>query len=669
MQGLLPRCVRWRRGALLVALVLLATCRAEPARSAPVTRWRDLVANCANTLITEGTDRYGSVQSDMFVSILDVETHTCPQNPLWLDSEAYYEVGRSHRRAMGGANFWYDQPTIDAMYRLSDMTGNASFAAGADRAINAFFDNAIRADTGLPAWGSHVFYDVFQDRPGGDVGGTGPHEILVYDAQWDRLYAQRPTETRAVVDLIWQRHLVNPSPTSNGQFNRHDDNAVGCDFAFAGGSFIAAMASMYHETGQPKYLNQALTLADWHWSHRNTTTNLIPDAPSTGSRYDATHSFTTITGPYADQLLKAYELTGVTTFRDRAVTYLKAYDQYAWDEQAQSYWAMLKLDGTPIPEQPQGSGYDAWAPYGHVDLWKTTIYSYEFPLNAAESYIRAYNLTSDPALLTAATRWATVIRNGLPVQLGQRFGNSILAAMPETAETGGSYAEDYGRVVSFFTGLYNATGQVDYLQTAEQVAQDAVDKLYANDLFRGHPAKPYYETTNGVGVLLDSLLDLDQVSTVRPVVKNKFQQVVEPTTDVWIGQDYPSATYEHDGLSCFRDPFRRATARATRCWSLTWANSRGTSARRGSTCLPRTTSATARRLRRRPCCWCPPTSKTRPGGTTRRTARSRWRASARSGSRTTASRRTAIGRAPRRRPTSLPSATISVRPAARWPSP
>ena len=99
MMRTLSRRVRWCRGALPVALVLLALCRVEPARSAWVSRWRDLVANCANTLITEGTDRYGSVHSDMFVSILDVETHECPENPLWLDSEAYYEVGRSHRRA------------------------------------------------------------------------------------------------------------------------------------------------------------------------------------------------------------------------------------------------------------------------------------------------------------------------------------------------------------------------------------------------------------------------------------------------------------------------------------------------------------------------------------------------------------------------------------------
>ena len=34
-------------------------------------------------------------------------------------------------------------------------------------------------------------------------------------------------------------------------------------------------------------------------------------------------------------------------------------------------------------------------------------------------------------------------------------------------------------------------------------------KLFHNGLFKGHAAKPYYETTNGVGLLLYALLELD----------------------------------------------------------------------------------------------------------------------------------------------------------------
>jgi hypothetical protein len=498
------------------------------AEAAPVTHWRDLVSNCLDTLLTKGTDRYGSVHSDMLVAILDVNTLDCPQNPEWLDSEAYYEPGRSHRRAMAGANFWYDQETIQSMYRLSDMTGTAYYAAGANRVINAFFDHALRSDTGMPAWGSHTFYNVYTDTPYTDGSTVGPHEILVYDCQWASLYAQRPQQTQVIVDKIWDRHIANKT---TGQFNRHDDGNIGCDFAFSGGSFVSAFATMYKETQNSIYLNRALTVENWHWSHRNPTTNLVADAPGLGDgRFDGTHCYTTVTGPYTWQLLNAYQDTGNTAFRDHAVAYLKAYDKYGWDAAAGSFWAELALDGTPTPARPRppASEYDAWEPTGHVDMWKTTIYSYEFPLMAAQSTIRAYELTGDADLLTSATHWAIAIENELPVKLGERWGAELLAAMPDLATTGGSYAEDYGRAISFFVHMYNDTGEVSYLRTAESIGQDAVNKLYVHGIFRGHPAKPYYESTDGVGILLDALLDLDAVSNVIPVVP-------EPSTFVLLG--------------------------------------------------------------------------------------------------------------------------------------
>ena len=39
--------------------------------------------------------------------------------------------------------------------------------------------------------------------------------------------------------------------------------------------------------------------------------------------------------------------------------------------------------------------------------------------------------------------------------------------------------------------------------------EEAVAKLFTNGIFRGHPAKPYYENTSGVGLLLFALLELD----------------------------------------------------------------------------------------------------------------------------------------------------------------
>src|SRR5262245_37656754 len=37
--------------------------------------WRIYVTNCIETLIRDGTDRYGPIHTDMLTSILDVKTH------------------------------------------------------------------------------------------------------------------------------------------------------------------------------------------------------------------------------------------------------------------------------------------------------------------------------------------------------------------------------------------------------------------------------------------------------------------------------------------------------------------------------------------------------------------------------------------------------------------
>ncbi len=472
--------------------------------------WLGLVIGAADRLLEYGTDRYGPVKTPMLMAILDPRARSSPESPLALDTEAYFEEGRAHRRAIRGSNFWYDQATIRVLYRLSKLTGNPKYAEAADRAIDAFFERAIR-ESGLPAWGTHVYYDAYADRPAGDADGRGPHEILVYHAEWGELYRRNPAGTRRIVEAIWDRHVCDPS---TGQHNRHDDGRPGCDFAFSGGSFVLACAALYAETRDEKFLERAKTIASWHWRHRDPKTGLIPDAPSLVERFDGTHCMTTIPGPFASQLLRAHELTGDPWFFDVAAACIRAWDAHAWDEEAQTYYGMLALDGTPVPETPGRRGYDVWAPAGHVDVWKTTIYSYEFPLIAAQSAIYAYELSArargkgDPKLLEIALRWAGVIERALPPKPGRRWGAELRAALPELEKTGGTYAEDYARAISFFLRAAAATGEERYRELALGLAREAVEKLWSAGLPRAHPAKPYWEATQGCGLLLHAFLEL-----------------------------------------------------------------------------------------------------------------------------------------------------------------
>ena len=47
--------------------------------------------------------------------------------------------------------------------------------------------------------------------------------------------------------------------------------------------------------------------------------------------------------------------------------------------------------------------------------------------------------------------------------------------------------------------------------TTRTPLREAVARLYYKGLFRGHPAKPFYSSVDGVGYLLYALLQLDRV--------------------------------------------------------------------------------------------------------------------------------------------------------------
>jgi len=514
----------------------------KPGATMTAKPWRQYVQTCCDTLIEIGTDRYGEVHSPLIMAVMDVKTRTSPAEPKRYGCLVRLEEDRLHRRAERGSNLWYDQCLLRSLYRLSEVTSDPKYKEAADDYISYFFTHCKKPEddrsvwnNGMPAWGTHIYWDCYEDRPGGDGGGSGPHEILVYLPAWSEMYRIHPDQVKKAIDGIWSWHVVDKA---TGMHNRHDDGQRGCDFAFSGGSFSLAFAFMHSVTGKAEYLNKAKRVADWHWRHRNKDTGLVPDAPSTGDRYDATHCMTCVTGPFATQLLRCSEVSGDPVFMEMAIHYIKAYDQWGWDEEAGSYWGMLALGGTPvqggveldsqgnpIPGQTRKdqSNYGAWAPAGHVDIWRTTIYSYEFPLVAAQAAIYAYEMTSkddgkgDSELLAIAERWARAVEKELPPRTGRRWKRELHEALPEASRTGGTYAENYGRAISFFVHLYRATRDEVYLQRAQGLAKEAVDKLFDNDLFRGHPAKPYYEATDGVGLLLYALLDLDDPEFPLPL--------------------------------------------------------------------------------------------------------------------------------------------------------
>ena len=303
---------------------------AENTVSEPQGQWRDYVTQCLDTLIEHGTDRYGDKKTPLIMAVIDVRTLESPEKPELLDTLVRLEVGRLRRRGERGCKLWYDQALIRSMYRVSKLTGDAKYTRAADAYLDYFFQNCHKPDdhedvyrNGMPCWGTHIYWDCYKDQEAeydDGVHSSGPHEILVYHPEWADIYRINPKATKRLVDGIWKWHIVDKK---TGKHNRHDDALLEntfdfyirdpgtiCDFSFAGGEFIQAFAFMYSVTKEQHYLDKARLVANWHWQHRNQETGLVPDAPSTGDRYDASHSMTCVTGPFVSQLLRAYEVSG-----------------------------------------------------------------------------------------------------------------------------------------------------------------------------------------------------------------------------------------------------------------------------------------------------------------------------------------------------------------------
>lgn len=463
------------------------------------------VRECLDLLMTHGTDIYGPQHTPILVSILDVESRTSPADPLELDEA--WRVIRRERRNPAGANLLSDNAMLRTMLDMSLATGEASYAAFANQYADYYLHNLVDS-LGLIWWGWHRHYDVFKDKMDGHQGNH--HEIHAINCiNWEHLWQINHQAVEKEIEALWQWHVIDKQ---TGEINRHADGMRGCDFSMSSGALIEAFSFLYIKTNKRIWLDRAKLLADYYWERRNPQSDLFPERPNAGmERFDGSSFVTSIPGCYCHSLLKAYEITGEPAFKNQAVDILMAYARYGYDENAGKFWGALRLDGTPLSGPRLLEDYAQYEPRGHLDLWEPYAAGYQYAIYTAQAYAYAYQICQEPLFLTTAERFAIWIKNCPP-------------GSPETAQTWyreynerfghqGTYAGKYGRTISFYIHLFIITGEYQYLEEAKTMADTAIGKLYHKGLFRGHPAKPYYEAMDGVGYLMYALLELDLVLT------------------------------------------------------------------------------------------------------------------------------------------------------------
>ena len=483
---------------MLLAALLSSSLPAQPTQPkvAPNGPYVSKVIAHYQKQLTKGLDVYGPEKTAFWMASLNTETGRYPKDPTRppdIPQRAY--LNRSVDAPKGATLYW-DMPSVVAALNLSKLTGDDFYKNSATAYMQDFMKNCI-ADNGVFLWGNHYFYDAFVDstmkfysKPFAvdfkdETGNL--HEARPLIPAWDALWNVNPEITKKEILVSTENHLVDPA---TGEFNRHADRKSDHAFTEAGGTLIYTMAWLYDKTKDPDHLATADRIAGFSFNHRDPNTGLIPNSPM-HDRWDKYVS-TSEVGLWSACLLESAQWADAqhaakwNAMAEEAIT---AWLKYGFNEEKQRYYGMLNLaDGKPVWRTDDYP----YKPQNYSDIWEPLFPTHNYPISFGESCLMLYKRTGKPEFRQAVDRWVTTIREELPARRGR-----------------GAYAEHYGRVIYFLMNCHEQLGDKAYRELAETVAREAVDKLWAQDMFRSHPGEDRYDAVDGIGVLALSLMWLE----------------------------------------------------------------------------------------------------------------------------------------------------------------
>ncbi len=427
-------------------------------------------------IITQGTDRYGSTPTAMWMASLDTRTGAYPEG------QPHAKAGKRCYRDIdspNGCTIYWDQPELVAAYALSSAGGDARYAQASDAYVRAFLDRCVASD-GLFEWGNHIFYDAYADKVMHFSGG--PHEMRPIPPAWAIFWRIAPEVTEREIRRAAERHLFDPA---TGGFNRHADGKKGCAFLESGGILAESLAWLYAKKKDASLAETALKIARYSFSNRSAETGLVENNP-TVTRWDK-FVCTTEIGLWAGSLLHAADYTGNAEFQEMARAAVAAYLKYGYDASKRRYYGQVRVkDGTPVLD---AKGENEPGPY--ADVWNAFFPTHDYPVALGEACLALYRRTKGPEFAEAVHRMAQILRECPP---------------PSTARNGrGAYAELFGRSIHFLAGAAETFPDKGYAAQATALAEAAVSMLFAHGMFRTHAGEDRYDSVDGAGYLLLAL--------------------------------------------------------------------------------------------------------------------------------------------------------------------
>ncbi len=170
----------------------------------------ELARKYADAMIEHGRDLYGDVHTPLFAAALSRESLQLGSK----DEFGSIQGVRENDRSLGGANPWDHMALYPLLYHLSENSGDPVYAEKAKHALEYFFIHTQSPETGLLAWGDHLYWD-FRNN---SIGGYHHHEIAGAWPFWDEVYELAPDAAWRFALGLWNHQVADQE---TGDFSRH----------------------------------------------------------------------------------------------------------------------------------------------------------------------------------------------------------------------------------------------------------------------------------------------------------------------------------------------------------------------------------------------------------------------------------------------------------------
>ncbi len=229
-------------------------------------KYLDVVRRTADVILENGRDTYGEQKSGMILSLLDRKT----ARPLSSLPKAPAGIRHGDRTGLGGSNANLQQDLYRALQHLSRLTGDARYAQAAHAALVDFLQITQHADTGLLAWGEHLYWNCVDDKLG-DLDPNKTHEPKRKLAFFDLLYEAEPERTLKYARGLWEHQIADHKTGDFSRHARYHKHAPGrrYDFPKEGSYFIDTWARAYEKMKDPVYAQAVRVLANRYLGRMN----------------------------------------------------------------------------------------------------------------------------------------------------------------------------------------------------------------------------------------------------------------------------------------------------------------------------------------------------------------------------------------------------------------